>query len=41
LRSMLYARKISFVQEHRGGRVMLDKLVMDEYIEKNTIPSDT
>ena len=41
LRSMIAQRKIAYVQEDEGCKIMFDKKVLNNYIEANTIPSDS
>ncbi len=40
LRSMIAARKIPFVQEGGGCKIMFDKKALDKYIERNTISAE-
>ncbi len=40
LRSMVAARRIPFVQEGGGCRIMFDKRELDRYIERNTVPAE-
>ncbi len=40
LRAMIAARKIPFVQEGPGHKIMFDRKELDRYIEQNTVPAE-
>ncbi len=39
LRAMIAARRIPFVQEDEGCKIMLDRKALDRWIEAHTVPA--